>query len=119
MPRSAPTLSCPCLQTWTSSCSYAAGWSWSSPASTRGSPRSAPSRRRRPGAGRRRSRLSGGSSTASEPAAPPSAHTGLCPMTSRGRPSTAQSVRELLLTAPDVLACPLCRPDSELGLLDR
>ncbi|MFD8288025.1 DUF6233 domain-containing protein [Streptomyces lavendulae] len=49
---------------------------------------------------------------------PERAHTGLCPMTGRGRPATAQSVRELLLTAPDVLACPLCRPDSELGLLD-
>lgn len=45
--------------------------------------------------------------------------TGPCPMTSRGRPATSETVRQLLLTAPDVLACPLCRPDSELGLLDR
>ncbi|MEU4729578.1 DUF6233 domain-containing protein [Streptomyces sp. NPDC023588] len=50
--------------------------------------------------------------------APERAHTGDCALTSRGRPATAQSVRELLLTAPDVVACPLCRPDSELGLLD-
>ncbi|MFE3864773.1 DUF6233 domain-containing protein [Streptomyces goshikiensis] len=49
---------------------------------------------------------------------PERAHTGDCPMTSRGRPATAQSVREILLTTPGVLACPLCRPDSELGLLD-
>ncbi|MFE6270443.1 DUF6233 domain-containing protein [Streptomyces goshikiensis] len=49
---------------------------------------------------------------------PERAHTGDCPMTSRGRPATAQSVREILLTMPGVLACPLCRPDSELGLLD-
>ncbi|MFD7925148.1 DUF6233 domain-containing protein [Streptomyces sp. NPDC059742] len=49
---------------------------------------------------------------------PERVHTGDCPMTSRGRPATAQSVRELLLTAPDILAYPLCRPDSELGLLE-
>ncbi|MGW9068569.1 DUF6233 domain-containing protein [Streptomyces yangpuensis] len=49
---------------------------------------------------------------------PERVHTGDCPMSSRGRPATAQSVREILLTVPDVVACPLCRPDSELGLLD-
>ncbi|MFD9531308.1 DUF6233 domain-containing protein [Streptomyces goshikiensis] len=52
------------------------------------------------------------------PHTPERAHTGDCPMTSRGRPATAQSVREIQLTMPGVLACPLCRPDSELGLLD-
>nr|WP_276615837.1 DUF6233 domain-containing protein [Streptomyces sp. A0592] len=49
---------------------------------------------------------------------PERVHTGDCPMGSRGRPVTAQNVRELLLTASGVMACPLCRPDSELGLLD-
>ncbi|MDJ0386182.1 DUF6233 domain-containing protein [Streptomyces sp. G-G2] len=49
---------------------------------------------------------------------PERVHTGDCSMTSRGRPATAQSVREILLTAPSVVACPLCRPDSDLGLLD-
>ncbi|MET9959425.1 DUF6233 domain-containing protein [Streptomyces sp. NPDC006326] len=49
---------------------------------------------------------------------PERVHTGDCRMTSRGRPATAQSVREILLTAPSVVACPLCRPDSELGLLE-
>ncbi|MFD9474746.1 DUF6233 domain-containing protein [Streptomyces goshikiensis] len=76
---------------------------------------------RRSGAGLRRIRSNGGSSTASAyaiPHTPERAHTGDCPMTSRGRPATAQSVREIQLTMPGVLACPLCRPDSELGLLD-
>ncbi|MFJ6501610.1 DUF6233 domain-containing protein (plasmid) [Streptomyces virginiae] len=51
--------------------------------------------------------------------APERVHTGNCPMSSRGRPATAQSVREILLTVPDAVACPLCRPDTELGLLER
>ncbi|MFD6913536.1 DUF6233 domain-containing protein [Streptomyces virginiae] len=51
-----------------------------------------------------------------EPVAPAQAS---CRMGSRSRPATSQSVREILLTVPDVAACPLCRPDSELGLLDR
>ncbi|MEW2373410.1 DUF6233 domain-containing protein [Streptomyces sp. NPDC006656] len=50
---------------------------------------------------------------------PERAHTSPCRMTSRGRPSTAEGVRDLLLTAPTVLACELCRPESKLGLLDR
>ncbi|MFD5883622.1 DUF6233 domain-containing protein [Streptomyces yangpuensis] len=50
--------------------------------------------------------------------APERVHTGDCPVSTRGRPATAQSVREILLTVPDVVAFPLCRPDSELGLLD-
>ncbi|MGW6981936.1 DUF6233 domain-containing protein [Streptomyces sp. NPDC054932] len=45
-------------------------------------------------------------------------HTGDCPMTGRARPSTAQSIRQIPLTVPGVVACPLCRPDNELGLLD-
>ncbi|MFJ8013787.1 DUF6233 domain-containing protein [Streptomyces sp. NPDC096339] len=61
---------------------------------------------------------------------PPRAHTGGCPMSSgsgsgsgsgsrsRSRPATAQSVREVLLTVPNAVACPLCLPDSELGLLE-
>ncbi|MEU6310761.1 DUF6233 domain-containing protein [Streptomyces sp. NPDC047014] len=49
---------------------------------------------------------------------PELAHTGVCETTSRGKPSTAQAVRELLLSGRGVMACPQCRPDSELGLLD-
>ncbi|MET9324981.1 DUF6233 domain-containing protein [Streptomyces sp. NPDC003038] len=45
-------------------------------------------------------------------------HTGACPITSRGRAATRESVLEVLRTVPSVIACPLCRPDSELGLLD-
>ncbi|MGW7436371.1 DUF6233 domain-containing protein [Streptomyces sp. NPDC054849] len=39
---------------------------------------------------------------------PERVHTGDCRLGSRGRPAPAQSVREILLTVPDVVACPLC-----------
>nr|WSW64583.1 DUF6233 domain-containing protein [Streptomyces sp. NBC_00998] len=45
-------------------------------------------------------------------------HTGACRITSRGKAATRESVLEVLRTMPSVIACPLCRPDSELGLLD-
>ncbi|MFE1877409.1 DUF6233 domain-containing protein [Streptomyces sp. NPDC059496] len=45
-------------------------------------------------------------------------HTGACRITSRGRAATRVSVLEVLRTVPPVIAYPLCRPDSELGLLD-
>ncbi|MEU6214316.1 DUF6233 domain-containing protein [Streptomyces sp. NPDC047023] len=45
-------------------------------------------------------------------------HTGACRITGRGRAATRESVLEVLRTMPSVIACPLCRPDSELGLLD-
>ncbi|MFE9804675.1 MULTISPECIES: DUF6233 domain-containing protein [Streptomyces] len=38
-------------------------------------------------------------------------------MTNRGKPATRESVLEVLRTVPSAIACPLCRPDSELGLL--
>ncbi|GHB85974.1 hypothetical protein GCM10010347_66250 [Streptomyces cirratus] len=50
---------------------------------------------------------------------PDRVHTGACGITSRGRSATRESVLEVLRTVPSVIACPLCRPDSELGLLDR
>ncbi|MEU3317141.1 DUF6233 domain-containing protein [Streptomyces sp. NPDC006662] len=50
---------------------------------------------------------------------PDRVHTGACRMTGRGRPATRESVLEVLRTMPTVIACPLCRPDSELGLLER
>ncbi|MFG2716206.1 DUF6233 domain-containing protein [Streptomyces goshikiensis] len=49
---------------------------------------------------------------------PDRVHTGACPITSRGRAATRESVLDVLRTMPSVIACPLCRPDSELGLLD-
>ncbi|MFK0238717.1 DUF6233 domain-containing protein [Streptomyces vinaceus] len=49
---------------------------------------------------------------------PERVHTGACPMTSRGRTATRESVLEVLRTVPSAIACPLCRPDSDLGLLD-
>ncbi|WP_406377055.1 DUF6233 domain-containing protein [Streptomyces virginiae] len=49
---------------------------------------------------------------------PDRVHTGTCQVTSRGRAATRESVLEVLRTVPSVIACPLCRPDSELGLLD-
>ncbi|WP_331747379.1 DUF6233 domain-containing protein (plasmid) [Streptomyces sp. NBC_00853] len=49
---------------------------------------------------------------------PDRVHTGACKMTSRGRAATREMVLEVLRTVPSVIACPLCRPDSELGLLD-
>ncbi|MET9323644.1 DUF6233 domain-containing protein [Streptomyces sp. NPDC003038] len=49
---------------------------------------------------------------------PDRVHTGACRVTSRGRAATRESVLEVLRTVPSVIACPLCRPDSELGLLD-
>ncbi|MFD3775131.1 DUF6233 domain-containing protein [Streptomyces sp. NPDC058612] len=52
------------------------------------------------------------------PRRPDRVHTGACPVTSRGRPATRESVLEILRTVPSVMACPLCRPDSVLGLLD-
>lgn len=45
-------------------------------------------------------------------------HTGACPMTSRGRAATRESVLEVLQTVPSAIACPLCRPDSDLGLFE-
>ncbi|MFD5932480.1 DUF6233 domain-containing protein [Streptomyces sp. NPDC060333] len=49
---------------------------------------------------------------------PDRVHTGACKVTSRGRVATRQMILEVLRTVPTVIACPLCRPDSELGLLD-
>ncbi|MFD3760876.1 DUF6233 domain-containing protein [Streptomyces sp. NPDC058622] len=49
---------------------------------------------------------------------PDRVHTDVCPITSRGRAATRESVLEVLRTVPSAIACPLCRPDSELGLLD-
>ncbi|MFI5987680.1 DUF6233 domain-containing protein [Streptomyces sp. NPDC051555] len=49
---------------------------------------------------------------------PERVHTSDCTMTGRGRPTTAESARDILLTVPDARACYLCRPDSALGLLD-
>ncbi|MGW3061867.1 DUF6233 domain-containing protein, partial [Streptomyces goshikiensis] len=45
-------------------------------------------------------------------------HTGACRITNRGKPATRESVLEVLRTVPSAIACPLCRPDSERGLLD-
>ncbi|WP_443067493.1 DUF6233 domain-containing protein [Streptomyces sp. NBC_01426] len=45
-------------------------------------------------------------------------HTGACKVTSRGRAATRDTILEVLRTVPSAIACPLCRPDSELGLLD-
>ncbi|MFJ5811258.1 DUF6233 domain-containing protein [Streptomyces sp. NPDC093093] len=45
-------------------------------------------------------------------------HTGACKVTSRGWAATRDTVLEVLRTVPSAIACPLCRPDSELGLLD-
>ncbi|WP_392893097.1 hypothetical protein [Streptomyces sp. LN699] len=57
--------------------------------------------------------------TASAPADGPTASTpGACKVTSRGRAATRDTVLEVLRTVPSAIACPLCRPDSELGLLD-
>ncbi|MFJ7209473.1 DUF6233 domain-containing protein [Streptomyces sp. NPDC098789] len=49
---------------------------------------------------------------------PDRVHTSACRMTTRGKPSTRESVTEVLRTVPSAIACPLCRPDTELGLLD-
>ncbi|MEV7728825.1 DUF6233 domain-containing protein [Streptomyces sp. NPDC087917] len=49
---------------------------------------------------------------------PDRVHTGACRVTNRGRPASREAVLEVLRTVPSVIACPLCRPDSELGLLD-
>ncbi|MFJ6054722.1 DUF6233 domain-containing protein [Streptomyces sp. NPDC092307] len=49
---------------------------------------------------------------------PERVHTGACRVTSRGRAATRESVLEVLRTAPSVIACLLCRPDGELGLLE-
>ncbi|MFJ9598020.1 DUF6233 domain-containing protein [Streptomyces virginiae] len=49
---------------------------------------------------------------------PDRVHTGACRITGRGRAATRESVLEVLRTVPSVIACPLCRPNSELGLLD-
>lgn len=39
-------------------------------------------------------------------------------MGSRARACSAQEAAEVLRTVPGVIACPLCRPDSALGLLE-
>ncbi|MER7826996.1 DUF6233 domain-containing protein [Streptomyces sp. NPDC096097] len=49
---------------------------------------------------------------------PERVHNGACTITSRGKAATREAVLEVLRTMPSVIACPLCRPDSELGLLD-
>ncbi|GAA1554214.1 DUF6233 domain-containing protein [Streptomyces globosus] len=49
---------------------------------------------------------------------PERVHTGACRVTSRGRAATRESILEVLRTVPSVITCPLCRPHSELGLLD-
>ncbi|MFF3432018.1 DUF6233 domain-containing protein [Streptomyces sp. NPDC002602] len=49
---------------------------------------------------------------------PERVHSGACTVTSRGRAATRDMILEVLRTVPTVIACPLCRPDSELGLLD-
>ncbi|MGW1641486.1 DUF6233 domain-containing protein [Streptomyces lavendulae] len=49
---------------------------------------------------------------------PDRVHTGACKITNRGKPATRDGVLEILRTVLSVIACPLCRPDSELGLLD-
>ncbi|WP_328765362.1 MULTISPECIES: DUF6233 domain-containing protein [unclassified Streptomyces] len=51
--------------------------------------------------------------------APTRVHTSACPQVSRSRPATRQSALETLRTVPDAIACPLCRPDRDLGLLDQ
>ncbi|MFF3015439.1 DUF6233 domain-containing protein [Streptomyces sp. NPDC057939] len=50
---------------------------------------------------------------------PDRVHTGECRITSRGKPATRETIIEVLRTVPSVIACLLCRPASELGLLDR
>ncbi|MEU3909087.1 DUF6233 domain-containing protein [Streptomyces goshikiensis] len=37
----------------------------------------------------------------------------------RSRPADRQTAVETLRAVPDAIACPLCRPDRELGLLDQ
>ncbi|MFD9474416.1 DUF6233 domain-containing protein [Streptomyces goshikiensis] len=49
---------------------------------------------------------------------PDRVHTGACRITNRGKPATREAVLEVLRTVPSAIACPLCRLDSELGLLD-
>ncbi|KOU61145.1 hypothetical protein ADK55_09355 [Streptomyces sp. WM4235] len=49
---------------------------------------------------------------------PDRVHTGACKVTSRGRAATRDMILEVLRTVPSAIACPLCRPDSELGILD-
>ncbi|OKI49193.1 hypothetical protein AMK15_34280 [Streptomyces sp. MJM1172] len=49
---------------------------------------------------------------------PDRVHTGACRITNRGKSATRELVLEVLRTIPSAIACPLCRPDSELGLLD-
>ncbi|MFJ9344758.1 DUF6233 domain-containing protein [Streptomyces sp. NPDC101733] len=49
---------------------------------------------------------------------PDRVHTGECRITNRGKPATREAAMEVLRTVPSVIACPLCRPDSELGLLE-
>ncbi|OKI54580.1 DUF6233 domain-containing protein [Streptomyces sp. MJM1172] len=49
---------------------------------------------------------------------PARVHTGACQITNRGKPATREAVLDVLRTVPSAIACPLCRPDSELGLLD-
>ncbi|MFJ5811207.1 DUF6233 domain-containing protein [Streptomyces sp. NPDC093093] len=49
---------------------------------------------------------------------PDRVHTGACKVTSRGRAATRGTALGVLRTVPSAIACPLCRPDSELGLLD-
>ncbi|MFE6274298.1 DUF6233 domain-containing protein [Streptomyces goshikiensis] len=49
---------------------------------------------------------------------PDRVHTEACKITNRGKPATREAVLEVLRAVPSAISCPLCRPDSELGLLD-
>ncbi|MFJ3205805.1 DUF6233 domain-containing protein [Streptomyces sp. NPDC086989] len=49
---------------------------------------------------------------------PTRVHTSDCPQGPRSRSVTRDMAMEVLRTVPSVIACPLCRPDRELGLLD-
>ncbi|MFG2716343.1 DUF6233 domain-containing protein [Streptomyces goshikiensis] len=49
---------------------------------------------------------------------PTRVHTSACPPGNRPRPADRQPA-ETLRAVPDAIACPLCRPDRELGLLDQ
>ncbi|MGW4689684.1 DUF6233 domain-containing protein [Streptomyces sp. NPDC004244] len=50
--------------------------------------------------------------------APTRVHTRACPRGSRSRSATREEAVETLRSVPTVIACPLCRPESGLGLFD-
>ncbi|MEU3774304.1 DUF6233 domain-containing protein [Streptomyces sp. NPDC032472] len=50
--------------------------------------------------------------------APTRVHTSACRRGSRSRPASREEAVETLRSVPTVIACPLCRPESDLGLLD-